>query len=103
MTLGEIEAGIQKQRSAAPDFVGELSRWLMQTELQFAERILPVTPAIARLWGRLSVLTGNKGVGNLIAATALCHNLIAVTRNVKDFEMTGIQIVNPFVSDEISK
>ena len=103
MTLGEIEAGIQKQRSAAPDFVGELSRWLMQTELQFAERILPVTPAITRLTGRLSLMTGNKGVYNLIAATALCHNLIAVTRNVKDFEMTGIQIVNPFVSDEISK
>ena len=103
MTLGEIEAGIQKQRSAAPDFVGELSRWLMQTELQFAERILPVTPAIARLWGWLSLMTGNKGVDNLIASTALCHNLAVVTRNVKDFEMTGIQIVNPFVSDEISK
>ena len=103
LTLGETEAGIQKQRSATPDFAGELSRWLMQTELQFAERILPVTPAIARLWGRLSLMTGNKGVDNLIAATALCHNLTVVTRNVKDFEITGVQIVNPFVSDEILK
>ena len=98
MTLGEIEAGIQKQRGEAPDFAGELSRWLMQTELQFAERILPVTPAIARLWGRLSVMTGNKGVDNLIAATALCHNLTVVTRNVKDFEVAGVQVVNPFAA-----
>ena len=102
MTLGEIEAGIQKQRSAAPDFATELSQWLMQTELQFAERILPVTPAIARLWGRLSVISGNKGVDNLIAATALCHNLTVVTRNVKDFEAAGVQVVNPFIAAELS-
>ena len=102
MTLGEIEAGIHKQRSAAPDFAAELSQWLMQTELQFAERILPVTPAIARLWGRLSVLTGNKGVDNLIAATALCHNLAVVTRNVKDFEAAGVQTINPFIAGDLS-
>ena len=102
MTLGEIEAGIEKQRSASPDFATELSQWLMQTELQFAERILPVTPAIARLWGRLSVLSGNKGVDNLIAATALCHNLTVVTRNVKDFEAAGVQLVNPFIAAELS-
>lgn len=99
MTLGEIEAGIQKQRSAAPDFAGELSRWLMQTELQFAERILPVTPAIATVWGRLSVLTRAKRLDNLLAATALCHNLTVVTRNTKDFEVTGVQVVNPFAAD----
>ena len=102
MTLGEIEAGIQKQRNASRDFAGELSRWLLQTELQFAERILPVTPAIARLWGRLSAMTGNKGVDNLLAATALCHNLTVVTRNVKDFEVAGVQVVNPFTGREES-
>jgi hypothetical protein len=58
-------------------------------ELQFAHCILPVTPAIAKLWGRLCVQTGNKGIDNLIAATALCHNLTVVTRNVKGFEPTG--------------
>ena len=98
MTLGEIEAGIQSQLGAAPDFAAELSWWLMQTELQFAERILPVTPAIARLWGWLSLMTGNKGVDNLIAATALCHNLTVVTRNVRDFEVVRVQVVNPFAA-----
>ncbi len=99
MTIGEIEAGIEKQRKAAPEapeFAEELSQWLTLMELQFAPSILPVTPAIAKLWGRLCVQTGNKGIDNLIAATALVHNLLMVTRNVKDFEVVGVRVVNPF-------
>jgi predicted nucleic acid-binding protein len=96
MTIGEIEAGIEKQRSVAPEFADELSRWLAQMELQFAQFILPVTPAIAKLWGRLCAQTGNKGVDNLIAATALVHNLMVVTRNVKDFEVVGVRVFDPF-------
>ena len=97
MTLGEIEAGIEKQRSHNSGFADALARWLATTEQQFAHCVLPVTPAIAKLWGRLCVQTGNKGIDNLIAATALCHNLTLVTRNVKHFEPTGVRVVNPFV------
>jgi hypothetical protein len=32
----------------------------------------------------------------LIAATALVHGLVVVTRNVRDFERFGVQILNPF-------
>ncbi len=96
MTIGEIEAGIEKQRSTAPVFAEELSQWLALTELQFAQSILPVTPAIAKLWGRLCAQTGNKGIDNLIAATALFHNLLVVTRNVKDFAVVGARVLNPF-------
>ena len=96
MTIGEIEAGIEKQRGAAPEFAAQLAQWLALMELQFAEAILPVTPAIAKLWGRLCVQTGNKGIDNLIAATALCHNLTVVTRNVADFEPTGVRVFDPF-------
>lgn len=96
LTIGEIEAGIERQRRVAPEFAGELARWLALMELQFAPFILPVTPAIAKLWGRLCVQTGNKGIDNLIAATALCHNLTVVTRNVKDFGPTGVRVFDPF-------
>jgi toxin FitB len=96
MTIGEIAAGIEKQRSVEPEFADELSQWLTLTELQFAHRVLPVTPAIARLWGRLCVLTGNKGIDNLIAATALCHNMTVVTRNVRDFAAAGVVVFDPF-------
>lgn len=96
MTIGEIEAGIERQRRVAPEFAEELAQWLALMELQFAPFILPVTPAIAKLWGRLCVQTGNKGIDNLIAATALCHNLMVVTRNVKDFGPTGVRVFDPF-------
>ena len=97
MTVGEIQAGIEKQRKTSPVLAQELSQWLTLTELQFAQHILPVTPAIAKLWGRLCVQTDNKGIDNLIAATALVHNLLVVTRNVKDFEVVGVRVLNPFV------
>jgi len=99
MTIGEIEAGIEKQKSVAPAFAEELSQWLSLMELQFAQSILPVTPAIAKLWGRLCVQTGNKGIDNLIAATALAHNFTVVTRNVKDFKVAGVRVLNPFVAE----
>jgi predicted nucleic acid-binding protein len=96
LTIGEIEAGIERQRSQNAEFAAELTQWLALIELQFAHCILPVTPAIAKLWGRLCVQTGNKGIDNLIAATALCHNLTVVTRNLKHFEPTGARVVDPF-------
>jgi len=65
-------------------------------EQQFAHCILPVTPLIAKVWDRLCIQTGNKGVDNLIAATALCHNLTVVTRNVKHFQPTGARVLDPF-------
>ncbi|MBC7649055.1 MAG: type II toxin-antitoxin system VapC family toxin [Vitreoscilla sp.] len=97
MTIGEIEAGIEKQRNIAPEFAEELSQWLALMQLQFAQFILPVTPAIAKLWGRLCVQTGNKGIDNLIAATALVHNVLVVTHNVKDFEAVGVRVFDPYV------
>ena len=102
LTIGEIEAGIAKLRAletkTSAGFADELAQWLVATELQFAHNILPITPQITKLWGRLCVQTGNKGIDNLIAATALCHNLTMITRNVKDFELTGVSVVNPFTS-----
>lgn len=96
LTLGEIEAGIERQRGPNAVFAAELEQWLAVLELQFAHCILPVTPLIAKLWGRLCVQTGNKSIDNLIAATALCHNLTIVTRNVKHFQPTGVRVHDPF-------
>ena len=96
VTIGEIELGIARQQALNPDFAQELTAWLDVTLRVYGERILPLTVGIARRWGRLAAQLGNKQLDLAIAATALEHGLIVVTRNVSDFEPTGVPILNPF-------
>lgn len=96
VTLGEIERGIEKQRNADPGFADELATWLESLTRLYADRILPITPAVALRWGRLSAQLGYEGADLLIAATALAHGLTVVTRNTTHFEPTGVSVINPF-------
>jgi toxin FitB len=96
VSLGEIQRGIEKQRSSDPAFAGVLARWLDDLVNLYGDRILPVTPAIARRWGSLSARIGNDSADLLIAATAITHGLQVATRNVRHFAPTGVEVVNPF-------
>lgn len=96
VTLGEIERGIEKRRQADAEFADTLAVWLENLIRLYADRILPVTPGVARRWGCLSAQLGHEGADVLIAATALIHGLKVVTRNVGDFEPTGVKVIDPF-------
>lgn len=96
VTLGEIERGIEKRRTVDPEFADTLAAWLENLIHLYADRILPVTPGVARRWGCLSARLGYEGADLLIAATALVYGLKVVTRNVSDFEPTGVSVINPF-------
>ncbi|WP_372426251.1 type II toxin-antitoxin system VapC family toxin [Salinarimonas chemoclinalis] len=96
LTLGEIERGIEAVRDRDPDFAATLRAWVDTTAALFADRILPVCPDVARIWGRLSAQIGHNGVDVVIAATALHHGAVVVTRNVAHFEGTGVEVENPF-------
>ena len=96
VTLGEIERGIEKRRQADPAFADELAAWLENLTRLYADRILPITPAIARRWGRLSAQLGHDGADLLIAATALAHGLAVVTRNKAHFDPTAVGVIDPF-------
>ena len=96
MTIGEIELGIARQRVRNPSFAKDLADWLEVTLRAYEERILPLTVGIARRWGRLAAQLGNKQLNLAIAATALEHGLTVVTRNVSDFEPTGVTVLDPF-------
>ena len=95
VTLGEIERGIAR----APDdiFRDRLQSWLEDTMRRYADRILDITPAIARRWGRWSAELGHDGPDLFIAATAHIHGLTLATRNVRHFEPTGVATIDPFV------
>lgn len=96
VSLGEIERGIEKKRPFDPAFANVLERWLDDLVTLYGDRILPVTPVIARRWGSLSARIGNDSADLLIAATAITHGLQVATRNVRHFAPTDVAVVNPF-------
>ena len=96
LTLGEIRRGIELHRAKDAKAAGALERWLLGLEVHYAERILPITAAIADRWGRLSLTQPLPVSDGLIAATGLEHRLTVVTRNGVDFERSGVNTLNPF-------
>jgi toxin FitB len=98
VTIGEIERDIARQRATDPDFAARLAAWLDRVLALYGERVLPFDLQIARRWGQLSAALGNDSADLMISATALEHGLTVVTRNVSDFEPTGVATLNPFGS-----
>jgi hypothetical protein len=98
LTLGEIRRGIELHRSKDAKAASALERWLLGLELHYAERMLPITQAIADRWGRLSLNQPLPVSDGLIAATALEHRLTVVTRNLPDFTRSGASYINPFLA-----
>jgi len=97
ITLGEIRRGIELHRAKDAKAAGALERWLLGLESHYAERVLPITPAVADRWGRLSPAQPLTVSDGLIAATAIEHKLTVVTRNIADFQRSGVNTLNPFV------
>ena|SRR5664280_2309287 len=96
LTFGEIRRGIELRRPKDARAAGALDRWLSGLETHYSDRILPITPAIADRWGRLSPSQPLPVTDGLLAATALEHKLTIVTRNMADFQRSGANTLNPF-------
>ena len=96
LVLGEIRSGIERIRSRDPRQAQALERWLLDLELNYSDRIVPITAAIADWWGRLSAGDPPSVVDCLMAATALEYDFTLVTRNTHDVARTGVRLLNPF-------
>jgi predicted nucleic acid-binding protein len=97
ITLHELELGVLliERRDAQQGFL--LRQWLEQAVLPaFSGRILVVDAAVSRRSAALHVPDPQPFRDGLIAATALEHNLVVVTRNLADFEATGVRLLNPW-------
>ena len=100
ITLGEIEKGILKLRKADPRRSQKLTNWLGKVEQRFAGRILPLDAAALHVWAQIAAHTELAGqpmpvMDGLLMATAQCHGLTVVTRNVQDFAHYP-QVFNPW-------
>lgn len=103
LTIGEMMDGIGRMPIGARRT--SFLEWLRETRASFSDRILPVDEEVAEEWGRLRALVHREGgrlqaVDGLIAATAQVHGLTVVTRNVKDFEQTGVALLNPWLDED---
>lgn len=97
LTLGEIRKGIEQMPESARR--EKLRVWLEHDLIEwFGDRVLPIDIAVSDRWGRLVAQMGRPvpSIDSLLAATALHHELRMVTRNQKDFDYPGLEIVNPW-------
>ncbi|MDX9673805.1 MULTISPECIES: type II toxin-antitoxin system VapC family toxin [unclassified Pseudomonas] len=97
ITLKELETGVLRMERRDPAQGKLLRSWLTRHVMPaFEARILPVDAAVALRCASLHVPDQANQSDALIAATALVHGLTVVTRNVGDFQSSGVALINPW-------
>ncbi len=101
VTLGELQAGVEKTRELDSAKATEIEGWIDQIAQTW--NILPVDGRTFRVWAALMHRRQHDLlVDALIAATAVVHGLVVVTRNVRDLAPLGVKTLNPFESGRSS-
>lgn len=104
LTIGEFERGIANMPPDRPHRA-TVTAALAALEERFAGRVLPVSDSVVRLWGTLSGDIRRRSgrwppvIDTLLAATAICHDLVLATRNVQDVAATPARVFNPWTDD----
>ena len=98
ITLGEIQKGINQLAAGKRRL--QIETWFLD-ELKpgFQGRILNIDDKLMATWATMMAEFKPQGIvrpslDSLIEATALSHNLILVTRNVKNFQHSKVPILN---------
>jgi len=95
VTLGELQGGVEITREQDAAKALAIEAWIDQVAQTF--NILPMDGRTFRVWGRLLHHRSNDLVEDaMIAASAIVHDLIVVTRNVRDFDPLGVKTFDPF-------
>jgi len=95
LVLGEVRRGIESIRRRDATAAIALEQWLARLVTTFSDRVLPVDDRVADRWGALNVPDPIPTVDGLLAATALVHDHVLVTRNTRDVERTGVRLMDP--------
>ena len=97
ITILELEMGVLSVERRDSSQGAVLRSWLYAHMLPvFSERILYLDVAVAQRCAKLHVPNPRSDRDAIIAATALVHGMTVVTRNVSDFNHTGVDILNPW-------
>ena len=98
LSIGEIRRGIELLPTGQKR--KKLLSWLEEElPIQFSDNILAINLEVAERWGFLTATIKRTlpTIDGLLAATAFTHNMKMVTRNEKDFNIDGLEVINPFL------
>src|SRR5579862_2549633 len=97
VTIGELQAGVEITREQNAAKAKKIDAWI--DALSHAHNILPMDARTFRAWAKLIHHRSDTLYEDaMIAATAIVHNLVVVTRNIRDFKPLGVETLNPFDS-----
>ena len=97
VTLAELDYCIRFKHRRYPNQSLFLRRWFNHSVLPFFEdRIVTIDFQVAMKYSEINVPNHLPDRDSWIAATALVHNFVVVTRNTKDFEASGVALYTPW-------
>ena len=96
LVVGEIRRGVELLRPREPVRAQALDEWLQGLVTAYADRLLPVTAAVAEAWGRLSARRPLPVSEGLMLATAEVYGLTLVTREARSFADLGVATLSPW-------
>lgn len=95
VTLGELQAGVEITREQDPEKASQIESWIDLVAQTW--NVLPLDSQTLRVWAKLMHRRSDELLADaLIAATAITHHLVVVTRNVRDFASLEVETLNPF-------
>ncbi len=101
IVIAEIRLGIENPKAAARR--PALEQWLADIESAYADRTVSFDPAAAHIFGALVARRKlekqeTKLLDIQLAAQALARDCPIATRNTRDFEWTGVRLVDPWIA-----
>lgn len=100
LTLGELARGAFLLQARDPFGARRLASWVEQLHESYRNRILCIDEEVMEHWAAIPTTRTLPSMDSLLAATALANDLTVATRNVRDFDGTGVRVVNPFEAEE---
>jgi toxin FitB len=97
LTLGELRKGVLKLPTGRQR--ERLTHWMDNTLAQwFGERVVAIDLSVSAHWAQLLAQAGRPipAIDSLLAASAVAKGLVVATRNVRDFELPGVTVFNPW-------